>query len=149
MPNGLSEAPWPQRREAPVHRAKPRVADLSAKHLQLVAEHRDLNILGAVIRRACDKASHPRAIKERRNSIRACYGSASWKTNRSFRALQHLGDRGLPRAREPREPDGEPPPLPRHRKLLPTAPSGVSMSNIFMMVGPTSMRLSPSTSPTG
>ncbi len=28
-----------------------------------------------------------RAIRERRNSIRACYGSASWKTNRSFRPL--------------------------------------------------------------
>ena len=42
----------------PVHRAKPRTADLSAKHLQLVAEHQDLDVLGAVIRRACDKASH-------------------------------------------------------------------------------------------
>ena len=29
-----------------------------------------------------------RAIRERRNSIRACYGSASWKANRSFRPLQ-------------------------------------------------------------
>ena len=29
-----------------------------------------------------------RAIRERTNSIRACYGSASWNANRSFRPLQ-------------------------------------------------------------
>ncbi len=38
--------------------AKLRTADLSAKHVQLVAEYQDLDVLGAVIRRACEKASH-------------------------------------------------------------------------------------------
>jgi hypothetical protein len=38
-----------------------------------------------------------RAIKESRKSIRACYGSASWKTNRSFRPLhaEQLAERGI------------------------------------------------------
>ncbi len=30
------------------------------------------------------KRAAARAITEKRNCIRACYGSASWKTNRSF-----------------------------------------------------------------
>jgi hypothetical protein len=34
----------------------------------------------------------PRAIRERRKSIRACYGSAGWKTNRSFRSLHPVVD---------------------------------------------------------
>jgi hypothetical protein len=33
-------------------------ADLSAKHLQLVAEHQYLDVLGAVVSRPCEKASH-------------------------------------------------------------------------------------------
>ena len=36
----------------------PRTADLSAKHLQLVTKYKDLDVLGAVIRRACDNVSH-------------------------------------------------------------------------------------------
>ncbi len=39
--------------------------------------------------RARGRAS-ARAIRERTNGIRACYGSASWKANRSFRPLQRI-----------------------------------------------------------
>ncbi len=74
MPNGPSEAPRPQRREASVHRAKPRTADLSAKRLQLVTEYKDLDVLGALVPRACQEASqragdtgeeeqHPRMLR--------------------------------------------------------------------------------------
>jgi hypothetical protein len=34
------------------------------------------------------KRAAARAIMEKRNCIRACHGSASWKTNRSFRPPQ-------------------------------------------------------------
>jgi hypothetical protein len=51
-----------------------RTAGLSAEHPQLVAERQDLDVLGAVIRRACDKAGdragdqgeeeqHPRVLR--------------------------------------------------------------------------------------
>jgi TetR/AcrR family transcriptional regulator, regulator of cefoperazone and chloramphenicol sensitivity len=46
----------------------------------------ELSSLERVRRRAA-----ARAIRERKNSIRACYGSASWKTNRSFRSLHASG----------------------------------------------------------
>src|SRR5581483_9204837 len=65
--------------------------------------------------------------------------------------VEHLGDRGLPGSRQAGEPHGEPPLLRtlRQRKLLPTAPSGVSMPNRSMIVGPTSTRRRPSTRPVG
>jgi hypothetical protein len=37
-----------------------------------------------------------RAIRERRKSIRACYGSVSWKTNRSFGALHDVSRQRFP-----------------------------------------------------
>jgi len=39
------------------------------------------------LERARRRAS-ARVVRERRSSTRACYASASWKTNRSFRPLQ-------------------------------------------------------------
>jgi len=45
------------------------------------------------------KRAAARAITEKRNCIRACYGSASWKTNRSFRPPQ--GGSTPRRARRP------------------------------------------------
>ena len=74
----------------PVHRAKPRTADLSAKHLQLVTEYKDLDVLGALVPRACQEATqragdtgeeeqHPRMLR-----------IGELEENRSFRPLQGL-----------------------------------------------------------
>src|SRR3990172_10070566 len=52
-----------------------------------------------------------RAIRERRNSIRACYGSASWKANRSFRPLHA--------PRQPGRPGRAPPKSVPHGALAP------------------------------
>ncbi len=65
--------------------------------------------------------------------------------------VQHLGHGRLARARQAGEPHGEALAfgVMRHRKLLPTAPSGTVPPYSCMIVGPTSTRLSPVCSPVG
>jgi hypothetical protein len=91
MPNGLSEAPWLKtaRSARSAGRSLGRLTCQRSTFSWCRSTRISMSLEPSSAELATRRAT-ARTIRERRNGFRACYGSASWKANRSSDPLQVL-----------------------------------------------------------